>query len=124
MRINTLPLSKTSKKIAVIGPLADSTRDIEGGWTVEGLFGGGGKSHPVTILAGLKNKLPAAEITYVSGPAPSRIFPGLFEMITGQEAAASAHRGRNQRLARQNQGRRRQCGHRHCGDGRVFRHEQ
>jgi beta-glucosidase len=82
---NTLPLSKTNKRIAVIGPLADSTRDIEGGWTVEGLFGGGGKSHPVTILAGLKNKLPSAEITYVSGPAPSRVFPGLFEMITGKK---------------------------------------
>jgi beta-glucosidase len=82
---NTLPLSKTNKKIAVIGPLADSTRDIEGGWTVEGLFGAGGKSHPVTILAGLKNKLPAAEITYVSGPVPARVFPGLFERITGKK---------------------------------------
>jgi beta-glucosidase len=81
----TLPLSKTNKKIAVIGPLADSTRDIEGGWTVEGLFGAGGKSHPVTILAGLKNKLPAAEITYVAGPVPSRVFPGLFERITGKK---------------------------------------
>jgi beta-glucosidase len=82
---NALPLSKATKKIAVIGPLADSTRDIEGGWTVEGLFGGGGKSHPVTILAGLKTKLPGAEITYVSGPAPSRVFPGLFERITGKK---------------------------------------
>ena len=44
----TLPLSKSIKKIAVIGPLADSPHDIEGGWTVEGLFGDGGKSHPVT----------------------------------------------------------------------------
>ena len=43
---HTLPLSKSVKKIAVIGPLADSTRDIEGGWTVEGLFGGPSKSHP------------------------------------------------------------------------------
>ena len=37
---HTLPLSKSIKKIAVIGALADSIRDIEGGWTVEGLFGG------------------------------------------------------------------------------------
>ncbi len=76
MRTTRCRLSKTNKKIAVIGPLADSTRDIEGGWTVEGLFGGGGKSHPVTILAGLKNKLPAAEITYVSGPVPDPRIPG------------------------------------------------
>ncbi len=80
----TLPLSKSVKKIAVIGPLADSTRDIEGGWTVEGLFGGAGKSHPVTVLAGLKNKLgQGVEINYVAGPAPARVFPGFFEMLTG-----------------------------------------
>jgi beta-glucosidase len=83
---HTLPLSKTIKKVAVIGPLADSTRDIEGGWTVEGLFGGGGKSHPVTVLAGLKNKLgPDAAITYVSGPTPTREFPSLFDAIQGKK---------------------------------------
>jgi beta-glucosidase len=81
---HTLPLSKNLKKVAVIGPLADSTRDIEGGWTVEGLFGGPGKSHPVTVLAGLKNKLgQGVEINYVAGPTPARVFPGFFEMLTG-----------------------------------------
>jgi beta-glucosidase len=80
---HALPLSKSVKKIAVIGPLADSTRDIEGGWTVEGLFGASGKSHPVTVLAGLKKRLPDAQINYVAGPVPSRVFPGFMEMITG-----------------------------------------
>ena len=51
---HTLPLTRNLKKVAVIGSLADSTKDIEGGWTVEGLFGGASKSHPVTVLAGLK----------------------------------------------------------------------
>ena len=79
-----LPLSKSIKKIAVIGSLADSTHDIEGGWTVEGLFGGASKSHPVTILAGLKNKFgPEAGINYFAGPNPTRVFPGLFETISG-----------------------------------------
>ncbi len=86
---HTLPLAKTLKKVAVIGPLADSTRDIEGGWTVEGLFGGGGKSHPVTVLAGLKNKLGSeAEVTYVAGPIPTRIYPSLFDNIQGKKPAA------------------------------------
>ena len=81
---HALPLSKSLKKIAVIGPLADSKRDIEGGWTVEGLFGTAGKSHPVTILAGLKNKLgPDAQLNYVPGPQLSRLYPGFFEQITG-----------------------------------------
>ncbi len=37
---HTLPLTRSLKKIALIGPLANSATDLEGGWTVEGLFGG------------------------------------------------------------------------------------
>ena len=81
----TLPLQKTLKKVAVIGPLADSTHDIEGGWTVEGLFGGGGKSHPVTVLAALKSRLSDAQISFVPGPAPTREFPSLFDNIQGKK---------------------------------------
>ncbi len=79
---HTLPLSKDLKKVALIGPLADSAHDIEGGWTVEGLFGSSGKSHPVTVYAGIRNKLgPGAQITLVSGPTPSRVYPGLLDMM-------------------------------------------
>jgi beta-glucosidase len=79
-----LPLSKGLKKVAVIGPLADSAHDVEGGWTVEGLFGPGGKSHPVTVLTGIKNKLgPDAQVTLVAGPRPSKVYPGLVDTITG-----------------------------------------
>ncbi|HEX3986303.1 MAG TPA: beta-glucosidase BglX [Acidobacteriaceae bacterium] len=79
---HTLPLSKDLKKIAVIGPLADSGHDIEGGWTVEGLFGSGSKSHPVTVYEGIKNKLGAdAQVTLVAGPMPSRVYPGLLDVM-------------------------------------------
>jgi beta-glucosidase len=86
---STLPLSKSLKKVAVIGPLADSKQEIEGGWTVEGLFSpGGGKSHPVTILNGIKNKLgPDAQITLVAGPAPARLYPGFMDMFSGRKPA-------------------------------------
>ncbi|GGA60153.1 beta-glucosidase [Edaphobacter acidisoli] len=81
---HTLPLSKGLKKVAVIGPLADSTQDIEGGWTVEGLFGPSGKSHPVTVYAGIKKMLGSdAEVTLVSGPVPSRLYPGLLDQLKG-----------------------------------------
>ena len=81
---HTLPLSKNLKKIAVIGALADSARDIEGGWTVEGLFGAPTKSHPVTVIAGLHNRLgQGVEINYVPGPMPARVFPSLFDAISG-----------------------------------------
>jgi beta-glucosidase len=83
---HTLPLSKDLKKLAVIGPLADALHDIEGGWAVESLFGSGSKSHPVTVLAGIKNKLgPDAQITLVDGPRPSKTYPGLLDMFTGSK---------------------------------------
>ena len=82
----TLPLSATLNKIAVIGPLADSTKDIEGGWTVEGLFGGASKNHPVTVLAGLKAKLGAqAQVSFVPGPALSRVYPSMLDTMTGNK---------------------------------------
>lgn len=83
---HALPLSKSLKKVAVIGPLADSKQEIEGGWTVEGLFGPGGKSHPVTVLDGIKNKLgPDAQINLVAGPAPARLYPGFMDMFSGRK---------------------------------------
>jgi beta-glucosidase len=84
-----LPLSKSLKKVAVIGPLADSKQEIEGGWTVEGLFSpGGGKSHPVTVLDGIKNKLgPDAQINLVAGPMPARPYPGFMDMFSGRKPA-------------------------------------
>jgi beta-glucosidase len=84
-----LPLSTSLKKVVVIGPLADSKQEIEGGWTVEGLFSpGGGKSHPVTVLAGIKNKLgPDAQVTLVAGPMPARLYPGLMDAFSDKKPA-------------------------------------
>ena len=82
----TLPLNKAVGAIAVIGPLGDSPRDIEGGWTVENLFGGESKSQPVTVLAGIRSKVGAqARVTYVAGPAPQREYPSIFDAITGNK---------------------------------------
>jgi beta-glucosidase len=79
---HALPLSKDLKKVAVIGALADRGSDMEGGWAVEGLFGGASKSNPVTVLSGLKKRLPGAEFTYVPGPVPGRTYPSLIDQIT------------------------------------------
>jgi beta-glucosidase len=82
---HTLPLTKSIRRVAVIGPLADSVSDIEGGWTVEGLFGGASKSHPVTVLAALKDRLGAGtEFTVVPGPPMSRVFPSMLDAFTGK----------------------------------------
>src|SRR5579862_6751933 len=52
---HTLPLAKSIKKIALIGPLANAPRELEGSWTVEGLFGEPPKNHVVTVEEGLRN---------------------------------------------------------------------
>lgn len=58
-----LPLQKSIKNIALIGPLADNTNDLIGNWSAAGE----GK-HAVSVLTGLKNKLGAsANISYAKG---------------------------------------------------------
>lgn len=48
----TLPLNKSLKTIAVIGPLADSQRDMLGSWSASGDY-----KKSITLLQGIKNKL-------------------------------------------------------------------
>jgi beta-glucosidase len=58
-----LPLSKSLKSIAVIGPLADSQKDVIGSWT-----GDGGIEGVVTLLSGVRAKLsPQTQIVYARG---------------------------------------------------------
>ena len=60
---NLLPLSKSLKSIAVVGPLADSQKDVIGSWT-----GDGKPEDAVTLLAGIKEKVsPQTMITYAKG---------------------------------------------------------
>jgi beta-glucosidase len=81
----TLPLAKGVRKLAVIGTLAAAAQEMEGGWTVEGLFGDS-KSHPVSVADGIRNKLgPGAQIEVVSGPALLRKYPDMIDEILGKK---------------------------------------
>jgi beta-glucosidase len=81
-----LPLSRSVKKIAVIGPLADAADEMEGGWTVEGLFGGASKGHPVSLVAGIRNKLGmGAQIEVVSGAELLRPYPSMIDQLLGKK---------------------------------------
>jgi beta-glucosidase len=55
-----LPLAKAPRSIAVIGPNADSVDALVGNYN-------GTPSRPVTVLDGLRQRFPAAKITYVAG---------------------------------------------------------
>jgi beta-glucosidase len=59
-----LPLSREAKRIAVIGPLADSQRDLEGGWVVQG-----DRAKVVSILAGIRSHAGKAEVSYAQACA-------------------------------------------------------
>lgn len=62
-----LPLSRDLQNVAVIGPLADSQEATDGSWMVFGHT-----SSAVTVLAGVRAKLPNAQVTYAPGPSIER----------------------------------------------------
>jgi beta-glucosidase len=75
-----LPLSRELQKVAVIGPVADSMSATEGSWMVFGH-----QPAAVTVLAGIRAKLPHAEVTYAPGPEIRRDIPSWFEgMMAGE----------------------------------------
>ncbi|HEY0099145.1 MAG TPA: beta-glucosidase BglX [Pyrinomonadaceae bacterium] len=60
-----LPLSKNLRSIAVVGPLADSPKDVLGSWT-----GDGRVEDAVTLLAGVRAKVsPQTKVLYAKGVA-------------------------------------------------------
>jgi beta-glucosidase len=73
-----LPLKKDGyKKIAVIGPLADSQVDTLGSWAFQFDL-----PETVTILAGVKNAVGSrAEVNYAQGVHVQRKFPSFFDPI-------------------------------------------
>ncbi len=69
-----LPLAKDLKHVAVIGPLADSMEATEGSWMVFGH-----QPAAVTVLQGIRAKLPEATVAYAPGPQIRRDFASFFE---------------------------------------------
>jgi len=59
---NVLPLDKNLRSIALIGSLADSRPDMLGSWT-----GDGKPEDAVTLLQGIKVKVPQAKINFAKG---------------------------------------------------------
>jgi beta-glucosidase len=63
---NALPLAANAKRIAVIGPLADSKRDLEGGWVVQGE-----RAEVVSIIDGIRSRAGnTATVTHAAACAP------------------------------------------------------
>ena len=75
-----LPLSKNITNLAVIGPLADSKEATEGSWMVFDHV-----PAAVTVLQGLRAKLPGAKIEYAPGPEIQRDIRSWFENMTPED---------------------------------------
>ena len=61
-RDGVLPLPEGTRRIAVIGPLADARDDMQGPWAAAGRAEG-----MVTILEGLREAMPSSEIAHARG---------------------------------------------------------
>jgi len=69
-----LPLSKATKTIAVIGPLADSGVDTLGSWSLHA-----NPADTVTIAQGFRNKFPDAKLLVTKGVEIERGQPSIFD---------------------------------------------
>ena len=73
-----LPLSSPGS-VAVIGPLADSRRDVIGPWVFDHDL-----EETITILDGIQARAGSAQVTYAPGIRPAhRTFPSMFDMFGG-----------------------------------------
>ena len=74
-----LPLAKSLRNVAVIGPLADSKEATEGSWMVFGH-----KPAAVTIVEGIRAKLPGVKVEYAPGPEIRRDITWLFDDVMSE----------------------------------------
>jgi beta-glucosidase len=84
---NLLPLVKSDPKvssIAVIGPLADSKRDIRGSWVfVDDV------NSAVTVFEGIRAKVGSSvKVEHAPGVDIARVYPSIFDLINGRRPAA------------------------------------
>ena len=71
-----LPLAKSVKRVAVIGPLADSQIDANGPWSLTAK-----PEDTITILKGLREKLPNSTIEYEQGAEIAKAYPSMFDPL-------------------------------------------
>jgi beta-glucosidase len=79
---NLLPLTKSDPKVssvAVIGPLADSKRDIRGSWTLADDV-----NSAVTVFEGIRAKVGSSvKVEHAPGVDIARVYPSIFALING-----------------------------------------
>jgi beta-glucosidase len=75
---SVLPLAKTTKRIAVIGPLGDTKGDMNGPWSLTAKA-----EDAVSVLEGIRAKLPASHVQFAEGVQIAKEFPSSFDGFIG-----------------------------------------
>jgi beta-glucosidase len=73
-----LPLAKTAKRIAVIGPLGNSKGDMNGPWSLSAK-----EEDSVSVFEGIRAKLPDSHVEFAEGVQIAKEFPSSFEGLIG-----------------------------------------
>jgi beta-glucosidase len=73
-----LPVAKTTKRIAVIGPLANNKGDMNGPWSLTAK-----EEDAVSVFEGIRAKLPSSQVQFAQGVQIAKQFPSSFEGSIG-----------------------------------------
>ena len=73
-----LPLAKSIKRIAVIGPLGNSKADMNGPWSLTAKA-----EDTVSVFEGIRAKLPDSQVEYAEGVQIAKTFPSSFDDFIG-----------------------------------------
>ncbi len=73
-----LPISKTVKQIAVIGPLGNSKGDMNGPWSLTAKA-----EDTVSVLEGIRAKFTGSQVEYAEGVQIAKQFPSSFDGFIG-----------------------------------------
>src|SRR5277367_2722611 len=75
---NLLPLAKSAKRIAVIGPLGNSKGDMNGPWSLTAK-----EEDTVSVFEGVRAKFPNSQVEFAEGVQISKKFPSSFDGLVG-----------------------------------------
>lgn len=73
-----LPLAKTAKRIAVIGPLGNTKGDMNGPWSLSAK-----EEDSVSVFEGIRAKLSDSHVEFAEGVQIAKEFPSSFEGLIG-----------------------------------------
>ena len=86
-----LPLAKTARRIAVIGPLGNTKGEMNGPWSLTAK-----EEDTVSVFEGIRAKLPDSHVEFAEGVQIAKEFPSSFEGLIGPKTrdALESRRGR------------------------------